>query len=165
MQEEKIAPHFRYTVTCTAQDGTVRWTEDFTNLVTTAGKNDLLTNYFKGAGYTAAWFVGLIESTAYTGVAAGDTAASHPGWTECTAYAEATRRTPTFGTASAGALATSAASAFTINATKTLKGSFVISNSTKGGTTGVLYSAGLFTTGDRAVLSGDVVNVSITMAA
>ena len=39
---------------------------------------------------------------------------------------------------------------------------FGITNSTKDGTTGVLYNAVLFTGGDRAVLSGDVVNVSVT---
>jgi len=166
ISEERIAPHFKYEIVCTTADGTERWREDFTNLVTTVGKNDLLDKYFKGATYTAAWYCGLISATGYTtGADVTDTAASHAGWAEDVAYSEANRPAVTFGTAAAGSLATSAASAFSINGTTTLKGAFVISDNTKSGTTGILYSAGLFTTGDRAVLAGDIVNVSITMSA
>lgn len=164
--ENSIAPTFKYSVVCVKPDGAERWREDFTNLVTTEGKNDLLTQYFKGAAYTAAWYCGLISATGYTtGVAAGDTAASHAGWAEDVNISNATRPAVAFGVAAAGSLSTSAASAFTMNAGTTVKGAFVIGNDTVGGATGTLYSAGLFTTGDRAVLSGDVVNVSITMSA
>lgn len=165
IQETGAAPKFKYVVTCTKADGSIRWSEDFSNLVTTEGKNHLLTQYFKGSAYTAAWYCGLISSSGYSAVDATDTASSHAGWTESTAYSESVRQTVTFGTAAAGSLATSSACAFSINGTDTIKGAFVISNSTKSGTTGTLYSAGLFTTGDRAVLSGDTVNVSITMSA
>lgn len=165
LEAEKIAPTFRYEVVCTRADGTQRWKEDFTNLVTTEGKNDLLTQYFKGAGYTAAWYCGVITLTGYTGVAAGDTSAAHAGWVESVKYAEATRPSVTWGSAAAGSLATSSAAVFTINDTDTLTGGFVISENTKSGTTGVLYSAGLFTTGDRSVLAGDVVSMSISMSA
>lgn len=165
ISEETIAPSFHYTVECIKPDGSVRWTDEFDNLVTTVGKNDLLDKYFKGSTYSAAFYCGLINDTTYTGVAVGDTAASHAGWTESTDYDEATRPAVTFGVAAAGSLATSSASVFTMNAGDTIKGAFVITNNTKGGTTGVLYSAGLFTTGDRAVLTGDIINVSITMSA
>lgn len=165
INEEKVAPTFKYAISC-VRDGVEQWREDFANLVTTAGKNDLLTQYFKGASYTAGWYCGLISSTGYTtGVAVTDTAASHAGWTEDMAYTEAARPGVTFGSAGAGGLSTSSASAFNINGTTTLKGAFVITDNTKSGTTGTLYSAGLFTTGDRAVLDGDVVSVSITMSA
>ena len=50
----------------------------------------------------------------------------------------------------------------TINATDTIKGCFLISVSTKSGTTGVLYSAGLFTGGDQPVVSGNTLTVSYT---
>ena len=163
--EAKIAPSFHYTVECVKPDGSVRWTDEFDNLVTTVGKNDLLTQYFKGAAYSAAFYCGLINDTTYSAIVVEDTAASHAGWTEGTDYSEATRPAVTFGSASGGNLATSSASAFTVNAGDTIKGAFVITNNTKGGSTGVLYSAGLFTTGDRDVLAGDIVNVSITMSA
>lgn len=165
-QETVPTPRFTYTVECIKPDGSLRWREVINNVVTTVGKNDLLTQYFKGSGYTAAWYCGLISSVGYTtGPDAGDTASSHAGWTEGTGYSNATRPAVTFGTASSGSLATSSASSFSLNATDTIKGAFVITNSTKGGTTGTLYSAALFSTGDRNVLSGDTLNVSITMTA
>lgn len=151
-----------YTVTCTGADGRVRWVDHIANLVTTAGKNDALDKYLAGSAYTAAWYLGLIDSGSYSAVAAGDTASSHAGWTESTAYSNSTRVAATFAAASSGSKATSAASAFSINATATIKGCFLISNSTKGGSTGTLYSAGLFSGGDRAVANGDTLNVSYT---
>ena len=159
------APRFKYAFECVAPDGTVRWREEFENLVTTAGKNDLLTQYFKGAAYTAAWYVGLIDNSGYTAVAAGDTSASHAGWTEAVPYSNATRPALTLGTASSGSIDNSASKAsYTINATATLKGAFTITNSTKSGGTGTLYSAGTFAA-TRDVVSGDTLNVQVTLTA
>jgi len=102
---------------------------------------------------------------------AADTMASHSGWTENTGYSNSTRPAPTWGSASAsgggagtagtGTISTTA-TAFSINATGTIAGAFLVTNSTKGGTTGTLYSAGSFTTGNRSVLSGDTLNVTYT---
>lgn len=154
----------RYRVECVGADGQVKWVDYIDNLVTTAGKNDLLDKYLAGSAYTAAWYLGLISNSGYTAVAAGDTSASHAGWTESTAYSNATRVAPSWGSASAGSKA-STATAFTINATDTIKGAFLISVSTKGGTTGILYSAGLFSGGDRSVIGGDTLNVTYTASA
>lgn len=154
----------RYRVECVGADGQVRWVDYIYNLVTTAGKNDLLDKYLAGSAYTAAWYLGLISSSGYTAVAAGDTSAAHGGWTESTAYSNGTRPAPSWGAAAAGSKA-STATAFNINAGDTIKGAFLISNSTKGGSTGVLYSAGLFTGGDRAVINGDTLNVTYTASA
>ena len=153
-----------YAAECVGADGKVKWRDTIQNLVTTVGKNDLLDKYLAGSSYTAAWYKGLIDSASYSAVAAGDTAASHAGWLESTAYSNATRPAPSFGAASGGSKA-STATAFNINATATIKGLFLISNSTKGGTTGILYSAGLFTGGDKAVASGDTLNVTYTASA
>lgn len=148
-----------------------KWVDAHSNLVPTGGKNDLLDKYFAGSAYTAAWFVGLISSVSYTtGPAAGDTMASHGGWTEAGPtnapnYSQGTRPALAFAAASAGSKATSAASAFSITATGTVKGGFVTSVSTKDGTTGILFSAGLFSGGDRAVANGDTLNVSLTVSA
>lgn len=161
---EQVHAGGRYRVECYAADGTLKWVDHIDNLVTTVGKNFLLDTVLAGSAYTAAWFLGLIDSTGYTAVAAGDTAASHTGWTESTAYSNSTRPAPSWGSASAGSKA-STATAFNINATATIKGAFLISNSTKGGTTGTLYSAGLFTGGDRAVANGDTLNVTYTASA
>lgn len=141
------------------------WRDGFRNLVVTVGKNDLLDKYFAGSAYTAAWYLGLISSASYTtGPAAADTMAAHGGWTESTAYSNSNRGTLAFSSASAGSKATSAAVVFNINGTDTIKGGFFVTNNTKSGTTGILYSAGLFTGGDRTVASGDTLNVSATQS-
>lgn len=152
-----------YTVECFDADGKLLWRDEIHNLVTTAGKNDALDKYLAGSSYTAAWYLGLISSTSYTtGPAAGDTASSHSGWTEDQNYSQGARPTAAWSAASSGSKALSSALTFSINASTTIKGCFLISNATKGGTSGVLYSAGLFSGGDKTVASGDTLNVSYT---
>lgn len=165
------APHFRYTLECRRKDGSLRWREEFSNLVTTEGKNDLLTKYFKGSGYTAAWYLGLISSVSYSAVDAGDTAAEindANGWKEADSssapdYDESARPALSFGSASSGTLATASAAQFTFAESGTVKGAFISSSSTKGGTSGVLYSAGTFAS-DREVQEDDVLNVSVSLS-
>jgi hypothetical protein len=160
--DDAAAAHGRYRVECLDKDGNLKWTDDIENLVTMVGKNDALDKYFAGSGYTAAWYMGLISSASYTtGPAAGDTSASHGGWTEDQNYSAGTRPAPSWNAAAAGSKATQAVS-FSINATTTIKGCFLITNNTKGGTTGILYSAGLFSGGDKAVANGDTLNVTWT---
>jgi hypothetical protein len=154
----------RYRVECFAPDGTLKWSDEYDNLVVTQGRTDALERWLRGSSYTAAWYFGLISSAGYSAIAAGDTAASHSGWTEFTGYSESNRPTAAFSAASAGSISTSAVAEFTINASGTVKGSFLISNNTKGGTTGTLASAGLFSSpGDRTVASGDLIRASYTM--
>jgi hypothetical protein len=161
MQEQAQASGV-YLVECFDSDGNLKWKDTIENLVTTAGKNDALDKYLEGSAYTAAWYLGLVDSTGYTGEAVGDTMASHSGWTENTNYSEGARPTPAWGAASAGSKATTATS-FSINAaSQTIKGCFLASNATKGGTTGILYSVGLFSGGDKSVGSGDTLNVTYT---
>lgn len=143
--------------------GRLKWVEEFDNLVVTAGLNDSLDKHFKGAAYTAAWYVGLTDGTPT--FAAGDTMASHAGWVEVQGYDEANRQTLTLGTVAAGSVDNSAAKAtFTINATVTIGGAFVVSVNTKGGTTGVLYGGGAFAA-DRALADNDTLQVTVTLTA
>ena len=160
-----------YTVTCTAADGTIRWQDTFKNLVVNGGKTDLLNKYFAGTSYTAAWYLGLVDGASSPTYNAADTMASHSGWTENVGYSQSTRPAAAFGSASAsgggagsagtGTISTSA-TAFSINATGTIAGAFLTTSNTKSGTTGTLYSAGSFTTGNRSVLLGDTLNVTYT---
>ena len=142
----------------------VKWTEAFDNLVTTAGKNDMLDKYLAGASYTAAWYIGLIGSASYTtGAAVTDTMASHGGWVEDVEYSQAARPTTAWSAAAAGSKALSAACVYSINGDgTTIKGCFLNSVATKSGTTGTLFSAGLFTGGDKVLANGDTLNVSYT---
>jgi len=142
----------------------VKWTAVFDNLVTTAGKNDMLDKYLAGSSYTAAWYIGLIGSTSYTtGAAVTDTMASHGGWAEDVEYSQSARPTTAWSAAAAGSKALSAACVFSINGDgTTIKGCFLNSVATKSGTTGTLFSAGLFTGGDKVLANGDTLNVSYT---
>ena len=141
-----------------------KWTEAFDNLVTTAGKNDMLDKYLAGSSYTAAWYVLLIGSTSYTtGAAVTDTMASHGGWAEDVEYSQAARPTTAWSAAAAGSKALSSVAVFSINGDgTTIKGCGLNSVATKSGTTGTLFSAGLFTGGDKVLANGDTLNVSYT---
>jgi len=131
-----------------------KWTEDVVNLVMTAGKTDIVDKYFKGSSYTAAWYMGLKGAGT---IAAGDTLASHAGWSEVTPYA-GNRPAITWGTTSSGSNTATAVS-YTINATATVAGAFVCTVNT--GTSGVLYSCSDFAA-SRSVASGDTLNVTPT---
>ena len=158
-----------YTLQCLDKDGKLKWEVSTHNLVVNVGLQDMNTQYFKGSAYTAAWYIGLYGAGASTTPAAGDTMASHAGWTEAVPYSNATRPAATFGTATTAdpsVIDNSASPAsFTINATATVGGAFLVSNSTKSGSTGILFSASDFTApGDRSVVSGDTLNVTYTFS-
>lgn len=152
-----------YKVEC-YRNGKLLWVEDITNLVTTVGLNDSLDKHLKGSNYSATWFVGLTGAS--PAFAAGDTADSHAGWTEVVAYNEATRPTYSPSNASAGSADNSASKAvFTVNADNTqVGGAFIISQSAKGGTAGILYGEGPFSS-NRTLASGDELRVTITCTA
>ena len=154
---------------CFDSKGSMKWEAESHNLVVNQGLQDMNTKYFTGTSYTATWFLGLYGAAASNNPAAGDTAALHAGWTEVTAYSNATRPTCTFGTATTAdpSVITNSASPaqFNINGTTTVGGAFLISNSTKGGTSGVLFSAADFASpGDRSVVSGDVLVLTYTFS-
>ena len=162
--KEELQMSTHYVIECHDKDGNLKWKEDFHNLVTTVGLNDLLTQYFKGSAYTAAFYVGLTAATPT--FAAGDTMASHGGCTESAAYSQANRPTLTLGTAAAGSIDNSVSKAqFSINATATIGGAFLATNNTKSGTTGTLYGGGAFAEGNRSVVNGDTISVQMTLTA
>ena len=154
-----------FTVTCHDKDGNLKWEERNHNLVVNQGLKDMNDKYFSGSTYTAAWYIGLVQGPASgTTFAAGDTLASHAGWTEDTAYA-GNRKTATFGaatTADPSVISNSGSPAqFTMNGTTTIGGAFLTNVAT--GTSGVLFSASDFQApGDRSVVNGDVLNVTYT---
>lgn len=155
----------RYSFECRDKDGNLKWTDHIDNLVVNVGLDDLLDKYFKGSTYTAAFFVGITDGTPTP--AAGDTMSSHAGWAEVTAYDEATRQSLTLGSVSGQSVDNSASRArFTISANgTTVGGAFITTNSTKGGTTGTLYSIGAFSAGDKVLDDGDTLDVTITLTA
>lgn len=152
---------------CRDKDGVLKWSAESHNLVVNAGLKDMNDKYFMGSAYTAAWYLGLYGAAASNNPAAGDTSASHAGWTEVTAYSNATRPACTFAAASTAdpSVITNSGSpaVFNINGSATVGGAFLISNSTKGGTTGILFSAADFQApGDRTVANLDTLSLTYT---
>lgn len=244
-----------YEVECRDKHGNLKWIETIRNMMTGQGLNELLDKLYKGSSYTAAHYVGLIDSpTAGTlgsspiattngstsvtvthtshGLAVGDsvkfsgataingvtlngiytvvtvpnansytvtagqtasgtssgggsavvynylqkadtaakinTTVNFPttnGWQEMTSYDESVRQTLTLGSVSSQSVSnTSSKAVFTISATKTVIGAFVVTNSTKGGTSGVIMGAAFFSTA-RDVLDDDTLNITVTLTA
>lgn len=150
-----------YEIECHDAEGNLKWRDVIENLVTTEGLNDVLNKYLKGSAYTAAWYVGLTSGTPTAD--AGDTLASHGGWTEITDYT-GNRQTLTLGTVAAGSVDNSASKAtFPMTGTATVGGAFVASAAT--GTSGTLYGVGAFTGGNKSVASADTLTVTVTLTA
>lgn len=156
-----------YTVECFGKDGKLKWKDTIKNVVTTVGKNDILDKYLKGAAYTQTIRMGL----AGTGTkAAGDTQSSHGAWLEVglanpPAYT-GNRKDVTMGAAAAGS-SVSPVQAFAITSSGTVSGCFINDggSATKDDTTGVLFSVGNFTGGDKVVANLDTLNVTYTLNA
>jgi hypothetical protein len=155
-----------YTVECVGPDGQVKWADSFHNLVMNGGLANMNGAYLAGSAQSVTWYLGLVTGPGSgTTFAAADTLASHAGWTESTAYT-GNRKAVTFGaatTANPSVITNSAApSSFAMNATATIAGAFLCNVDT--GTSGVLFSAGDFTGGDKSVASGDTLNVTYTFS-
>ena len=162
-----------FTVECFDADGNLKWSDEFHNTVVAVGKNLILDQALAGSAYTVVGpYMGLISSVSYSSISAADTMASHAGWTEAGAANAPTytspRKTAAWSAASSGSKALSASLSFSITSTGTIKGAFLVAGtgalSTIDNTAGTLISAGLFSGGDRAVLNGDTVTVSYSMA-
>jgi hypothetical protein len=122
--------------------------------------------YFASSTQSTTWYLGLVTGPGSgTTFAAADTLASHAGWTENTDYS-GNRKSVTFGsatTANPSVITNSASpSSFAMTGTATIAGAFLTNVAT--GTSGVLFSAGDFTGGDKSVASGDTLNVTYTFS-
>jgi len=149
-------------IECIGLDGSIRWTDKIENIVVNAGLNHILSAVLAAGTQITAWFVGLTAATPTA--AAADTMASHAGWTEVhTDYSQGTRPAFTPGSVASQSVDNSASKAqFSITGTVTVGGAFLVSNSTKNGTTGTLFSIGAFSGGNRALINGDTLNVQAT---
>lgn len=156
MQRNYKVEHYR--------DGKILNIYDIINGITNVGKNYVLDAAFNagtqvGAG---AWSIFLIDAASYSALAAGDTMASHGGWIEFTGYSQSTRVAWGQGAASGQAITNSTPATFDITSSGTLKGIGINSVSTKGGTTGTLWSTALFTA-DVPVASADQLKITYSL--
>ena len=169
-----------YHVECRDAAGNLKWEETFPNLVNAGGKQLMLDTLLRTSGtYTTVGpFLGLISGASPT-FAAADTMTSHTGWTEFVNYTvggSAVRGTAVFAAATStgltpGNASTSTATAITYTITGaggTVGGCFLVlgpgASSTQSNTSGILYSAGAFSTA-KITTAGDTVSVTYSTTA
>lgn len=159
----------KFLIECFDKDGNLKWVAEESNLVVNVGLQYMAGTALTSTAQITTWYIGLYGAGASNTPAATDTASSHAGWTEVTPYSNSTRPAASFTAATNAnpSVVTNSGTpaSFSINATATVGGAFLISNSTKGGTTGTLFSAADFQSpGDRSVVSGDTLNVTYTFS-
>jgi hypothetical protein len=149
----------QFHVECFDKDGNLKWVEDLRNLVVNEGLNHILDVQFHAETQVTTWYVGLKGTGS---PAAGDTLASHAGWTEITAYT-GDRKEFVEGAASSQQISnTGNAASFSITGTATVAGAFLCSVSS--GSSGKLFCAADFSS-PRSVDNGDTLNVTYTITA
>lgn len=122
--------------------------EDTFNLIVNEGLQ-----YIGDSGLGATIYMGLL-GTAPT-VAAGNTMASHAGWTEVhSIYSEANRPTWSKSRTNQTWSNSAAKARFTFTGSGTVGGLFLATNNTKNGTTGTLLAGKAFSGGDLSVANG-----------
>lgn len=139
--------------------------EEFSNVVTDVGANDILSKYMTGSAYTQTIRMGL-KGTGTATVA--HTQASHAAWNEvglanAPVYSGG-RKTPSFSAPGSRTIQTSAAVNFTFTSPGTVAGCFINNggSATIDDTTGVLVSAGDFGT-SKTVGATDQLNVTYSL--
>lgn len=154
-----------YHVRCVDKDGNLKWEDEGDNLITNLALNDVLNEYIRATSQTTAWFMSLVDNSGFTAFAAGDTSASHAGWTENTAYSQTTRPAWSPGAASSQSITNASSVNFSMTGTETIKGLFIVANSTIGATTGLLFSEVAFSGGNQSVNNGDTLQCTYTLSA
>lgn len=138
--------------------------EELSNLVVNEGLNHILDVVLHGAAQVGTWYLGLFEGN-YTPVATVTAATIAAAATETTAYDESTRVVYDEAAPSGQSITNSASKAtFTMNASKTIYGAFLVSASAKSATTGVLLSAARFGS-SKAVVDDDQLLLTYTFSA
>jgi hypothetical protein len=165
------------------RDGKVIGKHDFPNGITNEGKNFLLDAMFHAEAALSVWYIGLIDNSGFSSLDAADIYdnidQAGNNWDEFKLYTDdangdstTTRPTWTEGAASGQSITNASPIIFDITGTGTVKGVFVVGGTnaqTKGdhtaGSAHKLWATALFTGGDVAVLNGDQLKVTYSVAA
>ena len=148
------------------RDGKVIGEYDFDNGIVDVGLNHILESEFHSGTQITTWYVGLISNSPTPSLSNSDTMSSHAGWSESSDYSQANRPGWGAGTATSRQITNAVTVDFSMNATVTIYGLFICGGSgasTKGGTTGTLWSTGAFGT-TVACNSGDTLKITYTVA-
>jgi hypothetical protein len=163
MTKKELNFQGRFHVEHRDRDGKLKGKYSFHNDVTNIGKDTILGVMFHDVSAIAStgWYIGLINSDSYTGTNAADIMSSHAGWTYFTSH-DSTRQQWGPGASSGQTVTNAVAATFDINGNGTVKGIFVTTGSAKDGTSGVLWSTGLFGS-EVAVVSGDQLKITYSI--
>lgn len=139
---------------------------NFSNGITKVGKNYILNAGFNSGSIIAqgSWVISLIDGATTPTLSAEDTMGSHGGWSEFTDYSESTRQAWGPSTATAQLVTNASLVVFNISADGTVAGIMICSNNTKAGTSGTLWSTGLFPSALPVVGSVDDIKVTYNLA-
>lgn len=164
MLEQKMPLVGKFIVEHFDEFGDLKATYEVFNGITNQGKNKILDCMFNAATQIAStsWYIGLIDNSGTPTLAAGDTMASHAGWTENTSYS-GNRPAWGQGAASSQAVTNASPATFNMSASGTLYGILVCSVATGGTGTDILWSTAAFTP-TVPVASGDQMKVTYTLA-
>jgi hypothetical protein len=157
MNIEKAKASMHWSMVAKDSNGNIKWQDSGNNLIVNTGLDFLLANDLVASSL----YIGLTDATPT--IAAGDTMASHSGWTEVTAYDEAARPAWGQGAASGGVTTNSSAATFTASGTTNVGGGFLSTNATKGGTAGTLFSVKAASEGNRSLVDDDTLDVTISL--
>lgn len=149
-----------FEVVCYDPNGVEKWREVAHNIVTNEGLNHILDVVLHGTAAVTTWYVGLKNTGS---AAAGDTLATHAGWTENANYT-GNRQEYVEAAASSQSTTNSANKAsFAIDTdSQTLAGAFLASAAT--GTSGTLLCVADFSS-SKAADNGDTLEVTYTISA
>jgi hypothetical protein len=145
------------------RNGEVIGEYEFPNGIVDAGLNSILGIMFHSDTQITAWYLGLIDNSGFSALANADVMSSHSGWNEFTTYSQSTRPQWSPGASSSRSITNGTTVDFSITGSGTMKGIFVVNNSTKSGTTGTLWSTAAFGS-TVAVQNGDTLKVTYTVS-
>lgn len=162
MVEFKV-PRTHWTIEAHSKEGELLWTEEIDNLVTDEGVNFLLEKFFRGANYTAGWYIGLVNDGGT--FSTSDIASAHAGWTENVSYSAMNRPDAVFGPIGSKATDNAGSKAvFTMTANAAIMGVFLSSVATKGATSGALYAEAAFASGPKSLAIDAVLTVTVSVS-
>lgn len=140
-------------------EGNIKWVKEAKNLITNVGLNHILDVVLAGGTPVDPWYIGLTNTA--PSPAAGDTMASHVGWTENSNYDEATREAYVEVVSGAGSTNAASVATFTIDTdAQTVGGAFLASSNTKDEGASTLFAVVAFTGGDEALDDGYTIDVT-----
>lgn len=142
--------------------GKEKWQSISKNITVDEGLNDVLSVYFNSGSASATWYIGL-KSSAETPAAGWTAALIGTSFTEGVGYSEANRQTWTIAAPSSKTATNNASPAtFSMNASATIYGAFLINHNTKSGTFGKMWACSDFSVA-RPVVNGDTLKVVYTI--